>query len=201
MGKKSREKRVRRELDLWLERLAADFESSIVRDDPGYLREIVERYGRQGLFRLMPNVPIPFPVLLAQEKAARCLAAYVEIVAQEAKARIDEGGGDDSQAFRWLGDGFFALSTLALAFSKDGLPHPAKEIREAIASVFEHVGDVEGILGLLKERLHPLVQDDWAFVARERLADEEAEDLLRAIGDAGLPKEGGPEAEKEPGGL
>ena len=78
---------------------------------------------------------------------------------------------------------------------------PFAAIREAIASVFENLRDDMDMLADFKERLPPVIRDDWDFVARERLADEEALDLWRAIGDAGLPKEGGPEAEKEPGGL
>lgn len=206
MGKKSRGKRERREAETLEEAefpFGAFLEAGLLRDDPAGLLALAAVNGRRWLLSSLPDDPWPFPYRLAQEKAPRCLAAYVALAAQEAKAWLDdeEADEDDDQDVLRLSQGFFALAGMALVFSKDGLPHPAQEIREAIASVFESLRDDPDLLADFKARLPPVIRDDWDFVARERLADEEAVDLWRAIGDAGLPKEGGPEAEKEPGGL
>lgn len=206
MGKKSRRKRERREAET-LEGAEFPFgaflEAGLLRDDPAGLLALAAVNGRRWLLRSLPDGPPSFPYRLAKEKAARCLAAYIDLAAQETKAWLDdeEADEDDVQDVLRLADGFFALAAMALVFSRDGDPHPAQEIREAIASVFENLRDDMDMLADFKERLPPVIRDDWDFVARERLADEESEDLWRAIGDAGLPKEGEPEAEKEPGGL
>lgn len=211
MGKKSRGKRERR-AEIGANRLAdrAAHLSELLaegthKDDPTMIRRLAEEMGPAWLMTKISTKisgkPFPFAASLALAKAPKCLAALIEETAPRAReaANVDPHTAETASIAKSFAESVQSLSFLAATCERDGEPHPSEPIRRALGSLFDWFPD--DILEVYEARLHPLVRDDWSFVERNRLAGEESEALLGAIGDAGIPKAGEPEREKQPGGL
>lgn len=207
MGKKSRGKRERkaggdgaRPKANRPDPLSVRLAEAAANDDPAGLLQVAAITGPAWLLTKAPT-QIPFPLALALARAPRCLAALIGAAASEAGEAMGEDpmSAEGAALIKGFAEAVQSLSFIAAAFESDNLPHPADPIRAALGSLFDHFQPDDR--DLFRARLHTLVQDDWDFVAREHLADEETADLLRAIGDAGIPKAGEPQPEKEPGGL
>jgi hypothetical protein len=196
MGKKSRAKRERRDgiASPASGMSIADFLfDALKQDDPNSLRIIAAIHGRPWLLLDgLPGGKMPFAFAASGAKKARCLAAYIDIAAQEVGLRVTEEKPSDEtkRIIERLSEGVVGLSLLAMAFNADQEPLPTKEIRQAISSLFDHLPDE--LLDLQEPTISPLIHDDWAYLKRERAALAERPDIEKAIGDAGLPKDGEP---------
>lgn len=165
------------------------------RDDPAILQELDAEIGPAWVYMALRHGSIPHLLNLAM--AAKCLSFFIKAVAREAGPRIAKKSLDDPDNILYaLLDGVFHLDLLAVRLGA-GDPRQ-EEIRDAIRGLFQHLPP-EGIEYLKKSLIGNVIKDHFEHVLGERFAQSETLDIINAIGDAGLPKEGEPERRRPPG--